>query len=51
MKPEQKRKGQEKKTDKAMGDLAGKKLDPGHAGQVHGGLSRLRDDESPKEKK
>jgi hypothetical protein len=47
MKPDQKHKAQEKKTDKAKADLAAKKVDVAQAEQVRGGLRRA--DESPKE--
>ena len=48
MKPDEKQKDQEKKTDKAMGNLKGKKLDSEDADQVRGGMRMSHDDESPK---
>jgi hypothetical protein len=49
MNPDQKHKAQEKTTDKAEADLAGKKVDAAQADQVRGGISRSLADESPKE--
>ena len=49
MKPDQKQKAQDKKSDKAKGDLAGRKVNAAQADQVRGGLRRAHDDESPKE--
>jgi hypothetical protein len=50
MKPDQKNKTMEKKTDKSKSDLGAKRVDAAHAEQIRGGLTQRlsHDDESPK---